>query len=65
LKSQKSKVKEFRQRKEKNYAEVAEGAEIAEKRKRKGDGNTPTRSGQAPVTGIGTQRPPREEQRRG
>jgi len=45
LKSQKLKVKEFGQRKEKNYAEVAEGAEIAEKRKRKGDGNTPTGSG--------------------
>jgi len=45
LKSQKLKVKEFGQRKEKNYAEVAEDAEIAERRKRKGDANTPTGSG--------------------
>ena len=65
MKSQKLKVKEFGQRKEKNYAEVAKDAEIAEKRKRKGDGNTPTRSGQAPVTETGTQRTQREEQRRG
>ena len=42
MKSQKLKVKEFGQRKEKIYAEVAEDAE---KRKRKGDGNTPTGSG--------------------
>ena len=58
MKSQELKVEESGQRKEKNYAEVAEDAEIAAKRKRKGDGNTE-------VTEIGTQRTQREEQRRG
>jgi hypothetical protein len=77
LKSQELKVKEFGQRKEKNYAEVAEDAEIAEKRKRKGDGNTeviegrtekriekPKTQAQAPCLGHpGEKRNPRAQTR--
>jgi hypothetical protein len=44
-------------KKEKDYTEFTESTEFAEKR----DGNTPTGSGQAPVTEVGTQRAQRED----